>query len=293
MGDDKYGDPNRPRLERETLMSELEASLEALKVDDVDMYMYHRDDPRMPVSQFVLWANEIVDSGKTSAWGCSNWSFERFQEAHNFAVENDLKPPTANSPQLSLAKPACEIWPTTFSVAGEEHEEQIQWYNENGVELVCWEVLAKGFMAVPDLWCEQTVDTSFFEKEVEIGTDEWRLQRIQKAYCHEENYRRRRNALKVAEEHELSLAQIAALYAISVSPNVSIIIGFLEAGQIDDVKDLHHYYFDKQCVIGDDEAIANSFKLADLRDLADEAAYNLLQTKSIKLTDIQKEVVRV
>lgn len=293
MGDDKYGDPNRPLLGRDTLMGELEASLKALKVDDIDMYMYHRDDPRLPASQFVVWANEIIESGKTSAWGCSNWSFERFQEAHSFAVKNGLEPPTANSPQLSLAKPACEIWPTTFSVAGEEHEEQIQWYNKNGVELVCWEVLAKGFMAVPDLWCEESLDTSFFEKEVEVGSDEWRLQRIQRAYCHEENYRRRRNALKVAEEHNLSLAQIAALYAISVSPNVSVIIGFLEASQIDDVKDLHHYHFDKECVLGDDEAIANSLKLVDLREPPQVDINDVLKATSFKRSDIQKKVATV
>lgn len=286
MGDDKYGDPNRPLIDRATLMGEIEASLNALKVEDVDMYMYHRDDNRMPASQFVIWANEIIESGRTAAWGVSNWSFERFQEAHTYAIENGLKPPTANSPQLSLAKPACEVWPTTFTVAGEEHEEQIQWYHENGVELVCWEVLAKGFMAVPDLWCEKTVDPSFFDKEVELGTDEWRMQRIQRAYCNDENYRRRRNALKVAEEHNLSLAQIAALYAMSVSPNISVIMGFLEASQVDDVKDLHHYHFDKNCVIGDDEAIAKSFKLLDLRTLADDAAENVSSVSAEKRTEV-------
>jgi len=270
MGDDKYGDPDRPILTHETLMGEVESSLNALKVQDVDMYMYHRDDPRLPVSQFVIWANEIIDSGKTSSWGVSNWSFERFQEAHDFAVREGYHPPTANSPQLSLAAPACEVWPTTYTVARKEHEDQINWYNNNKVELVCWEVLAKGFMAVPDLWCEETVDKAFLKKEVEIGSDEWRLQRIQSAYCNEENYRRRRNAVKVGERHNMSLAQIAALYAMSTSPNVSVIMGFLEPDQINDVKDLHHYFFDKQCVIGSDEEVEDSIGLVDLRSSLQE-----------------------
>jgi len=266
MGDDKYGDPNRPLIDRETLFGEVESSLSALRVTDVDMYMYHRDDTRLPVEQFVIWANEIVDKGITSCWGVSNWSFERFKAAHDFAVNNGYVPPRANSPQLSLAAPACEVWPTTFTIAGKEHETQIDWYNEQGVELVCWEVLAKGFMAVPDLWCEKTVDPSSFENEVEIGSNEWRLQRIQKAYCNQENYRRRRNAVKVAKEYGMSLAQIAALYALSVSPAVSVTMGFLEPDQLDDVKDLHHYFFDSQCVLGDEEAIENSIKIVDLRE---------------------------
>lgn len=265
MGEDKYGDPNRPLLTRVTLMDELESSLDALNVKSIDLYMYHRDDLRIPVDQFVIWANEIIEQEKATSWGVSNWSFERFKEAHQFAIREGYLPPTANSPQLSLAAPACEIWPTTYSVAGREHEHQINWYHQNGIELLCWEVLAKGFMAVPHQWCEQSVDKAFFEKNVEIGTDEWRLQRLQKAYCNDENYRRRRKAIEVAEEYSLSLAQIAALYAMSVSPSVSVILGFLETDQLNDVKDLHYYVFDKNCVIGNDEIIEN--KIVDIRNL--------------------------
>lgn len=274
MGDDKYGDPDRPLLTRDTLMGEVETSLNTLKVQDVDLYMYHRDDPRIPVEQFVVWANEIIDEGKTFSWGVSNWSFERFKSAYDFAIDEGYHPPKANSPQLSLAVPACEVWPTTYTVANENDAEQIEWYNQHGVELVCWEVLAKGFMAVPDLWCENTVDKTLFEKEVEIGSDEWRLQRIQKAYCHDENYRRRRNALKVANAFDLSLAQIAALYAMSVGPNISIIMGFLEPDQINDVEDLHHYFFDKKCLIGNDAEIESSVKLVDLRECILSGVYD-------------------
>lgn len=265
MGEDKYGDPDRVLLDRNTLMFEVESSLDVLNVPYVDMYMYHRDDPRLPVQNLVVWANEIIDQGKTLSWGVSNWSFERFQEAHDFAISEGYRPPMANSPQLSLACPACEVWPTTYSIAGKDHEGQISWYDKHGIELVCWEVLAKGFMAVPDLWCENTVDKSIFEKECEIGTDEWRLQRIQRAYCNEENYRRRRNAVKVAKEHGMSLAQVAALYALSVSPSVSVIMGFLEPNQIDDVEDLHHYFLNKDCVVGD-EAVEGRISIVDRRE---------------------------
>ncbi len=290
MGDDKYGDPERTMLTRSCLMGEVEASMKSLKVDNVDMYMYHRDDPRIPVENFVVWANEIIQEGKTNAWGVSNWSFERFVEAHDFATSEGLVPPTSNSPQLSLAAPACEVWPTTYTVAGEEHKEQVEWYNKNGVELICWEVLAKGFMAVPDLWCEKTVDRSLFEKDVELGSDEWRLQRIQRAYCNDENYRRRRNAVNVANEYGMSLAQIAALYAMAVSPSVSVILGFLEPDQIDDVADLHNYFFDTDCVIGDDEAIENSPKLIDLREWLPDKESTLSQDFAVRFSE--KTLVR-
>ena len=258
MGDDKYGDPTRNLLTSSVLMGEVEASLETLGTDRVDMYMFHRDDPRLSVEQFVTWANEIVLAGKTKSWGVSNWSFDRFCEAHQYAVSEGLHPPVANSPQLSLAVPQCEIWPTTYSISGREHENQIEWYEENGVELVCWEVLAKGFMAVPSLWSKEDVDRSTFDKTFETGTNEWRLQRIQRAYCHSENYRRREAAMKIGKEFGLKLPQIAALYALSVRDNVSIICGFLEPEHVDDMVGLEDLLLVKECVLGEQELAINS-----------------------------------
>jgi aryl-alcohol dehydrogenase-like predicted oxidoreductase len=266
MGKDKYGDPNRPLLSRQSIQVEINSSLDALQVSNVDLWMYHRDDPRLPVDQFVIWANELINQEKISAWGVSNWSFERFQKAHNFALSQGFVPPSANSPQLSLAVPACEIWPTSHSISGHEHEGQLVWYHTKGVELICWEVLAKGFMAVPDLWPEHSIDKVFLDKVVEIGSDEWRLQRLQRAYCHDENYRRRRNALKIAKENGMTLAQIAALYALSKSPTVSVILGFLEPKQIEDIKDLHFYWLDKNSILCENETSEERKQLIDLRE---------------------------
>lgn len=73
--------------------------------------------------------------------------------------------------------------------------EQIAWYGEHNIELLCWEVLAKGLMAKEDLWEESSVESTKFYCQVGEGSDEWRLQRIQRAYCHKENYRRRNVAI--------------------------------------------------------------------------------------------------
>lgn len=139
IGMDRYGDPDRPLLTQKDLAEEVEISLSTLNVEDVDLYMFHRDDSRLPAGKFVEWINTIVDTGKIKRWGVSNWSFERFQEAHSYALENGLVPPSANSPQFSLAAPRCEIWPTTQSISQPHHVEEIEWYESNGVELLCWE----------------------------------------------------------------------------------------------------------------------------------------------------------
>jgi aryl-alcohol dehydrogenase-like predicted oxidoreductase len=139
IGMDGYGDPNRPLLTRDDLFQEVELSLSTLNVENVDLYMFHRDDARLDVSDFVDWINAIVETGKIGRWGVSNWSFDRFRAAHKYATDNGLVPPSANSPQFSLAAPSQEVWPSTQSISQPDHVPEIEWYESNGVELLCWE----------------------------------------------------------------------------------------------------------------------------------------------------------
>ena len=253
MGRDKYGDPHRPVLTTTSLRAEIDASLQALGgTDYVDLYLFHRDDWRLPVAQFCAWAqDELLLPGKARGWGVSNWSFARFREAHAYCLRHGMAPPQANSPQFSLAVPQCEVWPTTQSISGPEYLPQIEWYRENGVELLCWEVLAKGFMAKPHLWSRPTMTTTSTTSAVlddgsddddeaastaaststttststtpPVGSDAWRLHRLQRAYCTAANYQRRQVAVQVAAACGYRLSQVATLYILS--HGVSVIFG--------------------------------------------------------------------
>jgi len=249
MGSDAFGRPDRPLLTHSELMEEVSVSLQALQTDFVNLYMFHRDDPRIPAETFVLWANELVDAGKIGRWGVSNWSFERFRAAHSFAIENGFEPPSSNSPQFSLAVPQCEVWPTTHSISAPEEISKIRWYEENNVELLCWEVLAKGFMAKPDLWPQHEVDPSSFDDPVHLGSEEWRIQRLQKAYCNPENYRRREVAMELAKSCGCNLAQIAVLYPLTVGKHISVIFGTKNAKNLEDMVSLQHLHLDEEALM--------------------------------------------
>ena len=248
IGDDKYGDPDRPILTRTSLRAEMRASLEALGTDHVDLYMFHRDDARLPVGHFVEWINEALAEGWAREWGCSNWSFSRFREAHRYALRKGLRPPRANSPQFSLAVPDGEIWPSTTSVSHPDRSDEIDWYQDRDIELLCWEVLAKGFMAKADLWPEGQIDIASLTRPVERGTDEWRTQRIQRAYCHGENYRRRGLAIELAGRSGCRLAQVAMLYPLSRGDNISVIFGSADASHLDDMAGLRHLRIDEEAM---------------------------------------------
>ena len=99
-------------------------------------------------------------------------------------------------------------------------------------------------MAKPDLWTEDEVDPSTFNDPVVRGSDEWRLQCIQKAYCNPENYRRRNLAVKLAEQSNLKLAQIAMLYPLTKGEHISVIFGSSNPAHIDDMIALQHLNID-------------------------------------------------
>lgn len=232
--------------------------------------MLHRDDPRIDVSNFVDWMNELRDDGLIKRWGVSNWSLRRIHEACSYAMSNHVEPLTATSPQLSLAVPSSDIWPSTYSLSCPSKASEIDWYGQNGIEVMGWEALAKGFMAVPTLWRRHELDFSTFHgPDAEMGTDLWRLQRIQRAYCTPGNYMRRDIALKLAKDSGLTLAQIALLYSLAKGDNVSVLVGADRCSHLDEMANIRDYALDQEAI---DCLTAGSMEPAVVSRVAEDVA---------------------
>ena len=60
-------------------------SLERLQTDYVDIYMIHRDNPEVPVGEFVDVMDEHRRAGRMRVFGGSNWSLERVEAANEYA----------------------------------------------------------------------------------------------------------------------------------------------------------------------------------------------------------------
>ena len=72
-----------PYCTPEGLSQQLQTSLERLRTDFVDIYMMHRDNTDIPVSEFVDVLNDHARAGRIKAFGGSNWSVARVQEAND------------------------------------------------------------------------------------------------------------------------------------------------------------------------------------------------------------------
>jgi aryl-alcohol dehydrogenase-like predicted oxidoreductase len=91
------------RLSPERISDDLLGSLETLRVEHVDLYWLHRDDPACPVGSILEALHAHQEAGRISHYGCSNWRPERILAAHVYATEHGLTGFVANQMRWSLA----------------------------------------------------------------------------------------------------------------------------------------------------------------------------------------------
>ena len=121
---------------------QLQQSLHRLKTDYVDIYLLHRDNPEIPVGEFVDCLNEHLAAGRIRAFGGSNWSLERVAAANRYAKRKGLTGFTAISNQFSLAEWLEPIWGGCLSVSDAVSR---KWLKQKALPNFCWSSQARGF----------------------------------------------------------------------------------------------------------------------------------------------------
>ena len=121
---------------------QLDVSLDRLQSDHVDLYFLHRDNPEVDVSEWMDALNRECDAGRISAFGASNWSLERVQEANACAERNGLRPFVAVSNNFSLARMVDPVWPGCVAASTPEWR---TWLEAERMALFPWSSQARGF----------------------------------------------------------------------------------------------------------------------------------------------------
>ncbi len=128
------GDPNDRGLSRKHILAAIDKSLKRLGTDYVDLYQIHRFDSRTPIEETVEALNDVVRAGKALYIGASSmyaWQFLKMletQRRHGFARFVTMQ----NHYNL---------------VYREEEREMIPLCRSEGVGLIPWSPLARGFLA--------------------------------------------------------------------------------------------------------------------------------------------------
>ena len=99
-----------PFCDPESISRQLFESLDRLGTDHLDLYLMHRDNVEVPVGEFVDVLNEHAEAGRIRAFGGSNWSIERFEEANAYAAAHGKRGFAALSNHFGLARALDVPW---------------------------------------------------------------------------------------------------------------------------------------------------------------------------------------
>jgi 1-deoxyxylulose-5-phosphate synthase len=196
------------RVTPEDIAADLAESTERLG-RGVDLYLLHRDDPALPVGPIVECLNEHRAAGRLHAFGVSNWTVERIDEANAFAAAHGLEGFCCNSPQLSLARQNEEHWPGTMPATNEVRA----WHDRTQMPMFAWSAQARGFFAG-------------HESESAV-----------RVYDNEFNRERRKRASSVAARRDCSANQVALAWVLAQPYPVYAVIGPRTVAQLHEAVD--------------------------------------------------------
>src|SRR6185295_10724181 len=122
--------PNGLGLSRKHILASIDGSLERLGLDYVDLYQIHRWDPTTPIEETMDALHDVVKAGKARYIGASSmfaWQFAKAQ-----AVASTRFVSMQNHYNL---------------IYREEEREMIPQCIDQGVAVIPWSPLARGFLA--------------------------------------------------------------------------------------------------------------------------------------------------
>ena len=127
-------DPNDAGLSRKHIMESIDASLARLGTDYIDLYQIHRWDPATTVDEVLSTLDDLISKGKVRYIGASSmfaWQFAKYQ------YRADIK---NGSRFISMQNHYNLIY-------REDEREMIPFCQEEGIGLLPWSPLARGFLA--------------------------------------------------------------------------------------------------------------------------------------------------
>lgn len=140
-----HPDESGSRVTPKALKSDVEASLKALSTDYIDILLLHRDDTSLDVREIVEALAKLRREGKVIAYGASNWTHSRIEEANSYAKAHNLPTFAVSSPCCSVVKRVFDPWGGSVDITGDIAAQR--WYIENKMPVFAYSSLARGYLS--------------------------------------------------------------------------------------------------------------------------------------------------
>ncbi|MBY8972743.1 aldo/keto reductase [Pseudomonas sp. P867] len=126
--------PNNRGLSRKHIIHSVEASLQRLGTDYIDLFVLHRFDTETPIEETAVTLDALVRAGKIRYLGASSMHAWRFMKMLAFQRHNGLASFISMQSQYNL-------------ITREDEEDLIPLCLEEGIGLTPWSPLARGLLA--------------------------------------------------------------------------------------------------------------------------------------------------
>jgi len=126
--------PNSGGLSRKHILSAIDASLRRLGLEYVDLYQIHRFDPATPIEETLEALHDVVKSGKARYIGASSMFAWQFAKMLNTSRAHGWTRFVSMQPHYNL-------------VYREEEREMLPLCIDEGIGVIPWSPLARGFLA--------------------------------------------------------------------------------------------------------------------------------------------------
>jgi aryl-alcohol dehydrogenase-like predicted oxidoreductase len=209
-------EPNGQGLSRRHLAKALDASLQRLGIETVDLYQVHAFDPVTPIEETLRFLDDAVRAGKINYVGLSNFTGWQLQKAVDVADARGLARPITLQPQYNLLAREIE-WEIVPACAAE------------GLGLLPWSPLGGGWLTGKYRADEPPVGATRLGENPARGVEAYdRRGKAQRTWDVIEAVR------DVAKGRGASMAQVALAWLIDRPAVTSVILGARSLEQLDD-----------------------------------------------------------
>mgnify|MGYP001667824410 CR=1 FL=1 len=192
---------SRPEIIRKSV----EGSLKRLRTDHIDIYLQHRQDPRVPVEEVADVMSDLIKEGKILGWGLSEVDEETIRRAHAICPVTAIQ--------------------NRYSMMARWYEPLFKVCSELGIGYMAFSPLANGFLS------GKYRDHSAFEKN---GED----YRVEMPQFSEEALKRNDKLLLMLEDlartHDATVAQISLAWMLAKEPFIVPIPGTRKPARLEE-----------------------------------------------------------
>ncbi len=188
--------PNDRGLSKKHILDAVEASLRRLNTDYIDLYQIHRWDYETPIEETLAALHDLVRSGKVRYLGASSMFAWEFAKSLYLADQNSWTRFISMQNHYNL-------------VYREEEREMIPLCLAEGIGILTWSPLAKGFLA-------GNRSRKGWGQTLRAKTDDY----AHRLYYSESDFKVAERVVQIAGERSLAPAQIALAWLLN-QPGVS------------------------------------------------------------------------